>query len=279
MYDIISVSNNIGGKMTKSSYLSSAAKYFAIVSALILLPNLFSMLGTFEKIAELTGRITGFSFYLIIVLIYVALNGEGIAYRKNRLTEKLRATVYLKRYLLFSVIINFSKNYLERKVFTYSGSNVIRAFWELSSSFLFSVTSFSFVVTVVLIWYLKRDKEIKGLAKIEMTAIISGVIYNLFKALSFPVESYGTKIYGEALIRFFSFQIIGNILCVLCCIVFIITFIVISKKYTSLFEKEEEERKSLLALRKTTKDIYKKDGYGIDSAEDDFILNEDNVNY
>lgn len=264
--------------MTKSSYLSSAAKYLAIVSALILLPNLFSMLGSFEKIAELTGRVTTFSFYLIIVLIYVALNGEGIAYRKNRLTEKLRATVYLKRYLLFSVIINFAKNYLERKVFTYSGSNVIKVLFELSSGALFSVASFSFVVTVVLIWYLRRDKDIEGLAKFEMIAIISGVIYNLFKALSFPIESYATKIYGEALTRVLSFQIIGDIFCILCCVVFIIAFVVISKKYASLYEKEEEERKSLLALRKTTKDIYKTEGYGMDCAEDDFIFNENNGN-
>ena len=87
--------------MTKSSYLSSAAKYFAVVSALILLPNLFSMLGTSDQITELAGKITSFSFYLIIALTYVALNGEGIAYRKNGLTEKLKAIVYLKRYLLF----------------------------------------------------------------------------------------------------------------------------------------------------------------------------------
>jgi ferredoxin len=86
---------------------------------------------------------------------------------------------------------------------------------------------------------------------------------------------YDLKIYGDAVSKVFSNQIVANVLCVVCCIVFIIVFVAVSKAYEKLSVAEEEERKKLLALRKTTKDIYKSDGYGIDSIEDDFILNED----
>ncbi len=259
--------------MTKSNYLSSAAKYFAVVSALILLPNLFSMAGSSEQVAELTRKITSFSFYLIIALTYVALNGEGIAYRKNNMIENLKSIVYLKRYLLFSVIVNVAKSYLERKAVSFSDNNVVKVFLQFSSSVLFSVASFSFVVTVVLIWYLKRDKDIQNLFKFELIAIILGVLYNVFKILNYTVDSYGLKIYGEALTNLFSNQMIINILCVVCCIIFIVSFIVISRSYNLLSLKEEDERKKTLALRKTTKDICKSEGYGIDSVEDDFFLN------
>ena len=48
--------------------------------------------------------------------------------------------------------------------------------------------------------------------------------------------------------------------------------IVVSKQYDKLSFKEEEERKKLLSLRKSTKDIYNEVGFGIDTVEDDFIL-------
>ncbi len=259
--------------MTKSNYLSSAAKYFAIVSALILLPNLFSVLGSSEQIASLTGKITSLSFYLIIAVTYVALNGEGIAYRKNNMPENLRKIVYLKRYLLFSFLVNFSKNFIEKKVLNFTGSDVVKTLFQFSSSVLFSVASFSFVLTVVLLWYIKRDKKNSILVKIEMVAAAFGFLYNLFKVFNYTVTGYALKIYGETLTNVFSNQSLSSIFCVACCIVFIIAFIVVSKQYDKLSLNEEEERKKLLSLRKTTKDIYKEVGYGIDNVEDDFLLN------
>ena len=266
--------------MTKSSYLSSASKYFAIVSGLILLPNLLSLIGGFfatEQILSLTTKATSLSFYLIIALSYVALNGEGIAYRKNNMTESLKKIVYLKRYLLFSVIVNFSKNFIERKVLTFSGNDAVSLFLKLSTSLLFSVASFSFLVTVVSIWYLKRDKEISNLFNLEAFAIEFGVIYNMFKVFNYTVESYGLKIYGDSLTVIFANPTLTNLFCVICCIIFIASFITISKYYNSLSLKEEEERKNLLALRKTTVDIFNEEGYGIDTVEDDFILSDEKL--
>ena len=258
--------------MTKSNYLSSAAKYFAVVSALILLPNLFSILGSSEQLSSLTGKITSFSFYLIIAVTYVALNGEGIAYRKNNLPQNLRSIVSLKRYLLFSVLVNFSKNFIERKALNFTGNDWVKMLLQLSSSILFSVASFSFMVTVVWLWYIKRDKELSQLFKFEVIAVAFGVLYNVFKVFNFTVTIYDLKIFGEGLTKLFSNQTVSSILCVACCIVFIIAFVLVSKQYDKLSLKEDEERKKLLSLRKTTKDIYKEDGYGIDSAEDDFLL-------
>ena len=258
--------------MTKSNYLSSAAKYFAVVSALILLPNLFLILGSSEQLASLTGKITSFSFYLIIAVTYVALNGEGIAYRKNNLPQNLRSIVSLKRYLLFSVLVNFSKNFIERKALNFTGNDWVKMLLQLSSSILFSVASFSFMVTVVWLWYIKRDKELSQLFKFEVIAVAFGVLYNVFKVFNFTVTIYDLKIFGEGLTKLFSNQTVSSILCVACCIVFIIAFVLVSKQYDKLSLKEDEERKKLLSLRKTTKDIYKEDGYGIDSAEDDFLL-------
>lgn len=258
--------------MTKSNYLSSAAKYFAVVSALILLPNLFSVLGSSEQIASLTGRITTLSFYLIIAVTYVALNGEGIAYRKNNIPEKLRKIVYLKRYLLFSVLVNFSKNFIERKTLNFTGNDWVKMILQFSSSILFSLASFSFMVTVVWLWYIKRDKGISQLFKLEAVAVAFGVLYNIFKVFNHTVTVYDIKFFGRVLTDLLSNQIISGIFCVACCTVFIIAFIVVSKQYDKLSFKEEEERKKLLSLRKSTKDIYNEVGFGIDTVEDDFIL-------
>ena len=261
--------------MTKSSYLSSASKYFAIVSALILLPNLFTVIGSFiatEQILSLTAKATSFSFYLVIALSYVALNGEGIAYRKNNMTESLKKIVYLKRYLLFSVLVNFAKNFIERKVSGFSGNEAISVFLKLSTSLLFSVASFSFLVTVVLIWYLKRDKNIEKLSFVEGIAIVFGVAYNGYKILNFSSAGYGLDFFGKTLTNIFSDSTVSSAFCVLCCVVFVVAFIVISKKYAEFFSDEEDERKRLLSLRKTTRDIYKPEGCGIDTVEDDFII-------
>ena len=127
-------------------------------------------------------------------------------------------------------------------------------------------------MVVVLIWYLKRDKKIKGLSVIEGAAIGIGVAYNAYKILNFSVAEYGMNMFGKTLKIFFSDSAISSSFCVLACVVFIIAFAFISKRYEAFFSDEEDERKRLLSLRKTTKDIYKPEGYGIDTVEDDFIL-------
>ena len=233
---------------------------------------MFSVLGSSEQIASLTGKITTISFYLIIAVTYVALNGEGIAYRKNNIPENLRKIVYLKRYLLFSVLVNFSKNFIERKALNFTGNDWVKMLLQFSSSILFSLASFSFMVTVVWLWYIKRDKGISQLFKLEAVAVAFGVLYNIFKVFNHTVIVYDIKIFGRVLTDLFSNQILSGIFCVACCTVFIIAFIVVSKQYDKLSFKEEEERKKLLSLRKSTKDIYNEVGFGIDTVEDDFIL-------
>ena len=168
--------------------------------------------------------------------------------------------------------MNFSKNFIERKALNFTGNDWVKMLLQLSSSILFSVASFSFMVTVVWLWYINRDKDVSKLFGLEVVAVVFGVLYNIFKVFNHTVTVYNIKIFGRALTNLLSNQILSGFFCVACCTVFIIAFIVVSKQYEKLSFKEEEERKKLLSLRESTKDIYNEIGFGIDTVEDDYIL-------
>lgn len=261
--------------MSKSNYLSSAAKYFAGVSFLILITNLFSTVARItgeQQILSLTSKITSFSFYLIILLAFVALNGERIAYRNVRDFSKLKVMINLKRVFFAVVVLNFSSNYIEKSVSSYMGSFALKTVLQVSSSFLFSVSSFSFLVVIVLFWYYKRDKLHGKISVMELTSVIIGIIYNVFKALNFSVTKYQVIIYGKTLESFFLNQNILDALCILSCIIYIVVFISIANLYKKFVVNDDVERKKQLDSRRKTKDVYKSEGYGLDTAEDDFIF-------
>ena len=106
-------------------------------------------------------------FFLgIIVLAYLA----HIPYRN------------LPLYILWAVdivLLSSSSGYI---INLFSTSElIIFILSAFSSSILFSVASFSFMVTVVWLWYINRDKEVSKLFGLEVVAVVFGVLYNIFK--------------------------------------------------------------------------------------------------
>ena len=83
--------------MTRAEYLSNSSKLLLICSCLLFAVNSLSFAGMYtDAFANLLPKLTNISFYVILVLGFLAFNGEGIAYKHSRQRNHKKKTVMLK---------------------------------------------------------------------------------------------------------------------------------------------------------------------------------------
>ena len=92
--------------MTRSDYLANSARLLMISSGFLFVVNFLSLLGTYvDSVKGFSATITNVCFYVVLVLGFLAFNGEGIAYKHSRQIKNKKKTVILK------IISNYQKIY------------------------------------------------------------------------------------------------------------------------------------------------------------------------
>ena len=92
--------------MTKSDYLSNSGKLLMISSALLLIVNALVYFGAEGTMAaDLGQRLSNISFYAVLIMGFLAFNGEGIGYKRSRDFIKKKRTRILKFFLVFALYI------------------------------------------------------------------------------------------------------------------------------------------------------------------------------
>lgn len=259
--------------MAKSSYMGNSAKLLCIVSALLFAANGLIALGSFsgvQKLSSLGSGLSSLALYVVLILGYIAFNGEGVGHKRFRDRKSQKVTGFFKLNLFFCFLLNFIKSALEITAMSLSG--VGRTVACLFMSVVSTFGSYGFVLCGVSLWYILRDNNHKKLLPLQVGAFIFGVLYNVYKLVNYAVVKYDITIFGSMFNELFSNNTALKALCLLQLAFDIAMFIQVAAFYGKLGDKEQKVLDDNTRELPRARNVYKDEGYGIDTLEDDFLI-------
>lgn len=259
--------------MTRAEYLSNSAKLFSINGMILFVANVFIFVGRFNANLGAYGtKITSYTFYIICVLTFLALNGEGVGYKRHRDFKNKKRINLLKLVLVFIFVVRFLKWAIEDAVLKAGLSGGFLVASKLFLGFFNTASSFSFLFMLVSLLYLIRDSGNLKVFAVEAVAFLGGFFYAIYRTLSYSVSKYGLTELGDIFIKLFSNETVLQISGIMHYLFFVIMCLVVRHFYNSKVLDEHDEKikakkKMLVAPR-----IYNTDHLGLDTLEDDFLL-------
>ncbi len=265
-----------GEIMTIKGYISNAAKMLAGVVSLLLVANIIVFMGTLGNnfCADLGSKLSSLATYIVLIVAFVAFNGEGIGHKRGRNRKAKKATGYLKFLLFVCFASIYFKGALSGWVLKFSATEPIGIVLRLGGSIIYTVTAYSFLFLAVSLWYLLRDSGVKKLQVFEAMSFIFAGIYSFFKFFNYAITRFGINFSLPWINEIFSKNAIAQILCILQYAVLFIMLIAVSKYYEKLSEAEEKQNEETNKLLFNAKSVFDEKGYGIDTFEDDFLIEE-----
>lgn len=259
--------------MTKSDYLSNSSKLLLICSCLLFVNSVFTILsGGFEGFKSLASTFTSICFYGVPVMAFLAFNGEGISYKHTKSLKKRKATIILKILLVSVFLFRYIKTPVTAFLLGFDAQTTAGVISRLFMSFLNTVASYGFLMTVISLWFIFRDKNVKGIVICGFCGLFSGLIYNGFKFINYAIVKYGIPVADNGLSDAFTNESAINVLALVQFGFNIITCIVAYRYFESLVSDEHEEKEKNIKNMVTARNIYSTDCVGIDTLEDDFLL-------
>jgi len=261
--------------MAKSTYFGNSAKLLSVVAALLFAANGFSALGSFfgkESLQSLGTSLSSLVLYVGLILCYVAFNGEGVGHKRYRDRKRKKITGVLKLNLFFCFILNYLKGSLDYTAMSLDGGKGIVA--RFLMSLVSTVGSYGFLMCAVSFWYIFRDSHKKELLPLEFSAFFFGLLYNLYKLFNYAVGKYQITALGDLFTELFSNNNVLKILCLLQLFFDILMFIQVFLYYKKLGDEEQAVLDNNVKELPRARNVYKDEGYGIDTLEDDFLLSD-----
>lgn len=259
--------------MTRAEYLLNSVKLFSISGIILFVANSFIYAGAYnESLLAYGTKITSYTFYIICVLCFLALNGEGVGYKRHRDFSCKKRINVLKVFLLFIFLVRFLKWAVEDVILEADLSGGALVCGKLFLGVFNTVSSFSFLFMLVSLTYLFRDVDTKRVFAVEAVSFIFGLVYCVYRTLSYAVTKYGLGEFGTIFSRIFSNEGALQIFSLVQYVAFIVMCFVVKDHYNSkvLGEQDEKikERKRMLVAPK----IYNTSHVGLDTLEDDYLL-------
>lgn len=263
--------------MAKSSYLSNSAKILSVLAGMLLLANTLVAVGSFSGNGNIAHWGTSFSnlcLYVVLVMGYVAFNGEAVGHKRNHDRKRKKVLGFFKLLLFFCFVLRYAKGVPEMAAMSLPADSVGGIVARLGMSLLATVGSYGFLFGALSLWYIIRDKGNLKLMLPQLIALLISICYNGFKFFNYAVGKYKISVFGEGFTEIFSNNDILQLLCIFQFLFIIVMLVSITIYYG---KKGEEEQKILDKNVKTlskARNILKEEGYGIDTLEDDFLLTE-----
>ncbi len=259
--------------MAKSSYLSNSAKLLIVVSSILLVANTLLTIGSFadyQRFVDLGSSISNKALYIVLVIGFIAFNGEGVCHKRHRDRKSKKITSYLKLHLFICFLMNFIKRAFDMYAMSLTGT--ARTIACFIMSIVSTVITYGFLLCVVSLWYIFRDSSHKKLLPFETMAFSSGLIYNAYKLFNYAVDKYEITVFDSMFAELFGSNDVLRVLNLLYLIFTIIMFIQVARYYGKLGEKEQAELDRNAKVLTPARNVYKEEGFGIDTLEDDYLL-------
>lgn len=260
--------------MAKSSYLSNSAKILAVLSGMLLFANILVAVGSMGNLPDVSKLATSFSnlcLYVVLVMGYVAFNGEAVCHKRYRERKRKKLLGFFKLLLLICFLLRYIKAVPENFAMTISAQSFSGVLARLGVSLLSTVGSFGFLFGAVSLWYLIRDKENKKLFLPELVSLMVSVLYNVFKFFNYAVGKYQITAFGESFASIFSQNSISQILCIFQFLFNLVMLICVAVYYSKKGESEQKILDENTKELKKARNVLKEEGFGIDTFEDDFL--------
>lgn len=263
-------------KMNRYNYYSTASKFLCVGSALLLTVKLLQVFGalipSFSKTALLFAEKTNdISFFGFLILSFLAFNGETVFYKKNKEFKKRKASVNLRRLVIFNFFMIFFKNSFTQFAASKSTATVGGALCKFFTALLLNIGTLSFVLFCACIWYAVRDRGNSRLFPFQLTSLIVSCAYFFVKFLNNSVN-LGLRVFGDAINGFVLNSVATDSLCALQYAADIVMFIVMIKYFSVCAEKCDEEINSKRVRHSNS--IYEDKGFGIDNFDELLIPDE-----
>ena len=259
--------------MTKSDYLSNSSKLLLICSCLLLVNSIFNILsGYVDGVKSLASTFTTICFYGVLVMGFLAFNGEGIAYKHTKSTKKRKATIILKILLVSVFLFRYIKTPISGFLLSFDSATIGGVVSRLIMSFLNTIASYGFLMTIVALWFVLRDKGSKKVLLYGFLSMFSGFLYNGFKFINYAITKYGLMIAESTLSSVFTNSKISDVLAIVQFSFNIIMCVLALKYFESFVIEEHEEQEKNTKKMITARNIYTTDCVGIDTLEDDYLL-------
>lgn len=259
--------------MTKSDYLSNSSKLLLICSCLLFVNSALTILnGEFEGVKNLASAFTTICFYGVLVMAFLAFNGEGISYKHTKSSKKRKATIILKILLVSVFLFRYIKTPVTTFLLGFEAQTTAGVISRLFMSFLNTVASYGFLMTVISVWFILRDKNIKKTIPFAFCALFSGLIYNGFKFINYAIVKYGVSVTDNSFSNAFTNELTLSILALIQFGFNIIMCFAALRYFESLVLGEHDEKEKNIKNMITARNIYSTDCVGIDTLEDDFFL-------
>lgn len=268
--------NQGGLAMTRAEYLSNSAKLFCFNGIILFVANAFIFAGNFNAdLGAYGNKLSGYTFYIIAVLSFLALNGESVGYKRHRDFTNRNRTRALKLLLVFIFLMRFVKKPVELVIQSIFYDSALSAVGKLLSGAVNTVATYSFLFTLISLLYIVRDKSDKVLVVFESVAFGCGTFYALYRTLFYAVTKYGLTISASDIAHLFSDESMMYAFSLLAYLVFVIMCLAVMRSYNArvLYEQDEKikEKKKLLVASQ----IYNSSHMGLDTLEDDYLLYRD----
>lgn len=261
--------------MAKSSYFSNSAKFLIAVCAILLVANALLTIGSFannQSLIDTGSSISNKALYIVLVIAFIAFNGEGVCYKRHRDRKSKKVTSYFKLHLFICFLMNFIKGAFDMYAMELTGTARIIAGFIMS--IVSTVSTYGFLLCIVSLWYIFRDSSHKKLLPFEALAFFFGLVYNAYKLFNYSVTKYEITVFGSMFGELFGSGDALRVLNLLHLIFSIFMFIQVARYYGKLGEKEQAELDRNAKVLNPARDVYKDEGFGIDTLEDDYLLTD-----
>lgn len=263
--------------MAKSSYLSNAAKILAVLSGMLLLANVLvavGSIGCIPRVSEIATSFSNLCLYVVLVMGYVAFNGESVCHKRNRERKKKKILGFFKLLLFFCFVLRYIKGVPENWAMSLPQESFMGLSARLGMSLLSTVGSYGFLFGAVSLWYFLRDRENIKLLLPELVSLMISFLYNAFKFFNYAVGKYEISVFGESFSSIFSQSEISQILCIFQFLFNLIMLISVAVFYGKKGSVEQEILDNNTRELQRARNVYKEIGYGIDTLEDDFLSSD-----
>ncbi len=259
--------------MTKSEYLMNSAKLFSISSIILFVATACLLLGNYnEKIGSYGETLSNYSFYIVLLLTALALNGEGIGYKRHRDYTNKKRIKYVKFILAFAIILRFTKGIVESVVLNIAGDGETSLIAKLFLGIINTIGTYGFLFTSLSLFYMVRDFKDKKVFVIEAAAFTMGLIYAVYRSFYYSITKYSLVGAESELYSIFSNVDALYSISLVQYGFFVVMCIAVLRLYNTRVLDENDAmikaRKSMLTAPK----IYNTDLVGIDTLEDEYLL-------
>ena len=254
--------------MLKQRYLKNSARVLTVSAVLLFIsnaivwavyefPSVETKLGFLSKLPDL-------SVYIFTFLSYLALNDEKAAHRKIKDIKSQKKLTFLKGFLIFVFVSHFFKFIIQKNLL-----NLENSFFTVVSDVFITVSSFSFFLLLLSLWYFFRDKSEGEIRLVAGVSVVVSLLYTVCKFIIsrkvFPTYSFSAFTNEEYILV----QRVQYASCLVQYAVNIIMLVLVKKHYEKKETESEEFEKSLPKQeRPQVVTIELEDGFGIDNIDD-----------